>query len=149
MNRPFTIARAVDLETKRIVEGRLVDRDFIRGDHGELSFVDEDNINFNTGIVDRDGVEIFTGDLLQHIADDKQHTRYEAEYLVDDGAFYIRHTETGTSYSHNYRAFSEELIRTDRTHIIHERLTANVAKQFRIVTDRQFEPSTSEDIFDD
>lgn len=152
MNRPFSIARAVELETKRIVEGRLVDRDFIKGDHGELSFVDEDTLNFNTGMVDTDGKEIFTGDILRHCSHDKQTTRYEVEYLVEEGAFFVKHTEIGTSYSHNYRAFSEELIRTDRTHVIHERLTATVAKQFRIIAhmqDKEVPPiDEHDDIFD-
>lgn len=128
MHRPFTIARAVDRETKSIVEGRLVDRDFIKGDHGVLSFIDETSLEFNTGIVDRDGVEIFTGDTLRKFAE--PHSYFEVEFVIAEGAFFIKHTEHTVHHSNRYPDPSETLV--DRTDIVFQRLTQRSASQFII-----------------
>jgi len=142
MNRPFSIARAVveafGDDNVEIIEGKLdTNGEVINRYAGMWTHIDPKTLSFNTGMTDLNGKEIFTGDILRHCSHDKQITRYEVEYLVEEGAFFVKHTEIGTSYSHNYRAFSEELIRTDRTHVIHERLTATVAKQFRIIAHMQ------------
>lgn len=146
MSRPYSVARGRDLETKALVQGAFSEAEqiyFIRH-RDKLFIVDGSTLEFNTGLIAR-GIEIFTGDILQDVADDERR-EYTVEYLVEEGALFIAHTEHETSYRPNDRKYGEDVIRTDRTQVVHERLTAARAARMQVVGSRHapFEPSGDE-----
>lgn len=136
--RPFTIARALvsDFESKTfgIVEGLLDHRyDAICGNDVGWVGIKPDTLTFNTCMTDLDGKEIFTGDTLRKY--NEPYITVEVAYLVEEGAFFIMHTEIGVHYSNRYPDPTET--RIDRTDVIYQRLTQRVADCYRIVAHLQ------------
>ena len=136
--RPFSIARAIvdtfEDDNGKIVEGELDHRyDAICRNIGGWVSIKPATLTFNTGMTDLDGEEIFTGDTLRKY--NEPYITVEVEYLVEEGAFFIKHTESGVHYSNRYPDPTET--RIDRTDIIYQRLTQRVADCYRIVAHMQ------------
>ena len=134
MAYPFSIARAVkSFGDKTVVVGRLSEEPrFLYTDAGECIAIDTKTLTFNTGLFDHDDNEIFTGDILRHFSDAMKQTRLvEAEFLVNEGAFFIKHVESQSFYKQQYSSVKGDKV--DRTDIVHERLDHIVAQQYRIV----------------
>ena len=133
MAYPFSVARAVLMSNDNVVCGKIDNEGFIESDDGHF-FKIKPPISFNTGLLDHNSDEIFTGDLLRHFRDPlKQRITYEVEYLVEEGALFIKHTEQKVHYRRSYLEFKEDYSRVDQTDIIHDRLTKVYASQYVIV----------------
>ena len=138
MSRPFSIARAIvdtfEDDNGKIVEGLLdTNGEVINRYAGMWTHIKPKTLSFNTGMTDLDGKEIFTGDTLRKYSE--PHITVEAAYLVEEGAFFIKHTESGVHYSNRYPDPTET--RIDRTDVIYQRLTQRVADCYRIVAHMQ------------
>lgn len=133
MSRPFSIARALGCYEHQMFQGYLDKDGYMEAEDGKLYRVSSDSAQFNTGMTDLDGEEIFTGDTLRKY--NEPYITVEVEYLVEEGAFFIKHTESGVHYSNRYPDPTET--RIDRTDIIYQRLTQRVADCYRIVAHMQ------------
>lgn len=151
MSYPFSIARAVVMSNNDIICGKVDNEGFLESTDGHF-FKIKPPVSFNTCLRDHNGDEIFTGDLLRHFSDPSQQTIvYEVEYLTDEGALYIKHTEHKVNYRHSYQAFKEDLSRVDQTNIIHDRLNKIHAIQYVIVGNIYTGvtvPLTKDEVFD-
>lgn len=137
MAYPFSLVRALTSIEGKTITGKFDDANwrFVRSEaDGKIYGIDTDTITFNTGLFDHDDNEIFIGDLLQHYNDHAKHDiTYEAEYIVEEGAFHFRHTEHSTYYQHAYVSSREDVSRVDMTKEVHDRLTQHSARQYVII----------------
>lgn len=135
MSNPFTICRARRLSDNAVIEGSLDNEGFIRTFDDHFFKVDEHSLQFNTGLFDHDGVEIFTGDSLRRFFDTERKERtLVAKYLPDEGAFFVEYFERSTFQRTEYRTLDgrqgQALIKRNDT--VFERLTQNAAHQLLI-----------------
>lgn len=97
MARPFSIARAFDAEHERILQGILIERGDLPNrepiaidDRSSYCSIDSDTLSFNTGFVDCNGVEIFTGDILDIGVGEYTVDGGEVVFDSFEGAFFIK-----------------------------------------------------------
>ena len=90
MARAFSIARALTFDKpERVIEGYLTsDGEFISTAGGEVVFINKKTLCFNTGIIDGDGDEMFTGDKLYR--DDADDIYGVVVWEPEEGAFFVR-----------------------------------------------------------
>lgn len=135
MARPFTIARALGCYEHQMFQGYLDKDGYMEAEDGKLYRVSSDSAQFNTGLFDLDDNEIFTGDLLRKFHE--QSTVVEVVFMVEEGAFFIKHLEHSRFHANRYPNPSECFY--DRTDIVYERLTQEVARQYFIAGSVQTE----------
>ena len=136
MARPFSIARAITaFDNNKLVEGFLDSERFIKADNDHFCMIDPDTVSYNTGLTDRDDNEIFTGDLLRKFHE--QSTVVEVVFMVEEGAFFIKHIEHSRFHANRYPNPTECFY--DRTDIVYERLTQEVARQYFVAGSVQTE----------
>ena len=80
MAKAFSIARALNRDHTKIVEGHLDADDWIG-----KTLIDPDTLEFNTGFVDKNGNEIFTGDIL--LGDFEMNGTVLVKFCDEHGAF--------------------------------------------------------------
>ena len=137
MAYPFNIVRAKTAYEDTIIKGTFTDslrnKPFVMDFDTKKEYaVDPSTLTFNTGLFDHDDNEIFTGDLLRHFSDpSKQRWLVQAEFLVNKGAFFLRHTERQDFYSTAYGPTHDRFV--ERTDVVHERLDETLACQYIIV----------------
>ena len=133
MSRAFSVARALKINHNGVMIGALNEGgDMIYGH--ELGYegaegpgyciIDETTLTFNTGFVDREGNEIFTGDIIQNSWAD-----WSATVVFDDdhGAFFTTYVWTSAEQMKDAAGYSYV------QHTDFKRLDRDIAKYLRIV----------------
>ena len=155
MAEPFSKVRA------RInVEGTLIigvfddaKRLFIKSDaDGKVYGVNPREATFNTGLLDHNGKEIFTGDKLRHFNDPyKQSIIKEAEFMINLGGFCMRYKLNSAFFRNNHAVCNEYPDWVEQTQTVHENLNENTARQYVIVGNiysPKIEPLPKDEVFD-